>query len=385
MGQQPCLGSAFGDAFSHWRSLRNGPATEKSSSHGYSPTLGLFWGMSSMQGWRERMEDAHLAIARLHGWRDTAIFGVLDGHGGEQVARFCELHLPEELARCYSEDLPSALCTSFNQMDKLLSDPRSLPELRSLTLPPVSSLEASLVHPDYVGCTALVCCVRPEAITVANAGDCRAVLCRGGQAIDMSEDHKPNLPSELSRIRKAGGCIMEQRCPRGSLYRVNGDLSLSRAIGDLRYKQNANLKPQEQLISATPDVRVFRRQPNDEFMVLACDGVWDVISSQQAVDFVRSRLADILDGSLRPEAVAESILDACLSPDLATTGGLGGDNMTLQLVVFANECTMQQRSTYHHMVDISGIPFPKPYDGLGSGWPAPCVDMQGSFLSSARL
>lgn len=326
-----------------------------------------------MQGWRERMEDAHLAIPHLHGWRDTAVFGVLDGHGGEQVARFCEVHLPQELARHPGEDLPTALTTSFQSMDEMLSDPRNLSELRSLTLPSMGAPKVLPVHADFVGCTAIVCCVRPEAITVANAGDCRAVLSRGGKAIDMSEDHKPNLPGEMARIRRAGGCIMEQRCPHGLLYRVNGDLSLSRAIGDLRYKQNLSLAPQEQIVCCTPDVRTFQRQPGDEFMVVACDGVWDVISSQQAVDFIRPRLGALLDGSLRPQAVTEGLLDACVSPDLTTTGGLGGDNMTMLLVAFTGEPAVPQRTLLGPIQSMAGMPFPTPMDVLGGGCPFGCI------------
>jgi len=325
------------------------------------------------------MEDAHIAVARLPRWRDTAVFGVLDGHGGEQVARFVERHFPEELVSHHPEDLQTAFVKSFQQMDKMLTDTRNIVELRSLTLSP--SLEGPIVHPDFVGCTALVCCVRPEAITVANAGDCRAVLSREGKAIELTQDHKPNLPSELERIRRAGGCVVEQRCPHGSLYRVNGDLSLSRAIGDLRYKQNSVLPPQDQLITCTPDVLTYARQPNDEFMVIACDGVWDVVSSQQAVDFIRRRLGNLLDGSLKPEAVAESLLDACLSPDLQQTGGLGGDNMSLIIVVFASDQGLSPRTGYPHQPpaepvgwqlpggwpSAAGIPFPQPFDVLGGG------------------
>jgi len=193
--------------------------------------------------------------------------------------------------------------------------------------------------PQFMGCTAVVCCIRKDTITVANAGDCRAVLCRAGRAIDMSEDHKPQLPTECARIRRAGGCIMEQRCVAGALYRVNGDLSLSRSIGDLRYKQNSRLSPQDQIICCTPDIRSFTREPEDEFMLLACDGVWDVLSSQQAVDFVRPSISAILDGTLRPSVVAEELLDICISPDLTRTRGIGGDNMTLTIIAFRNGVT----------------------------------------------
>merc|ERR1719203_2444805 len=178
--------------------------------------------------------------------------------------------------------------------------------------------------PDNIGCTAVVCCVRPDSITVANAGDSRAVLCRRGVAVEMSEDHKPNLPGELRRIHRAGGCVMEQHVAGQTYYRVNGNLNLSRSIGDLNYKQNFNLMPKDQVICCTPEVRAYRRQSGDEFMVLACDGVWDVLSSQDVVDYVRPRLGNFLDleqrlrsGSLRLSSIVEGLLDQCLSPDLS--------------------------------------------------------------------
>jgi len=383
MGQTPCLGPPFANAFSSKWGFYGGPVTDKQSSHGWSDSLRLIWGVSCMQGWREKMEDAHIAIPHLHGWPDTAVFGVMDGHGGEQVARFCEQRLPEEIARHSSDDVPGALASAFHKMDELLADPRSLQELRALTQQHsgLKASEASLMIPQFTGCTAVVCCIRKDTITVANAGDCRAVLCRTGRAIDMSEDHKPQLPSECARICRAGGCIMEQRCLAGALYRVNGDLSLSRAIGDLRYKQNSSLTPQNQIICCTPDIRIFTREPEDEFLLLACDGVWDVLSSQQAVDFVRPFISGMLDGTLRPSAVAEELLDICISPDLTRTHGLGGDNMTLMIIAFRKGITeprsiftsasrtMGPRARSAHIGSDSrcrGVPFPQSVISPGS-------------------
>lgn len=317
-----------------------GPVTRKESSQGVSRSMGLAWGVSCMQGWRDKMEDAHLTLPQLAGRSDVAVFGVMDGHGGEHVARFCERYLPTEIGRRSQNDVVDALVTSYYQMDQMLADPRNLKELRSLSNEPWIQLPvvvnpSQAVHPNFVGCTATVCCVRRDVIIVANAGDCRAVLCRRGAAIDMSEDHKPNLPSEEARIRKAGGSIFEQRVGERSVYRVNGDLSLSRSIGDLRYKQNPSLAPKDQIVCCTPDIRIFRREPDDEFMVIACDGVWDVFSSQEVVDYVRPRLNAILDGSLTLSSIVEGLLDRCLSPDLRRTGGIGGDNTTMMVVVFA--------------------------------------------------
>ncbi|CAJ1341739.1 unnamed protein product [Effrenium voratum] len=319
--------------------LLAGPATQKDSGDGRSLSNGLEWGYSAMQGWRDRMEDAHLAIGSLSStfsWQETSFFAVMDGHGGEHVAQFCRHHLPSELMQYRGQDLGDALVRAFHRMDERLLE-TSPEELKSMG----HGAFKNWANPDLMGCTAVAAVVRPEVIVVANAGDSRAVLCRGGKAIDMSEDHKPNNPVELQRILKAGGAVLQQHLGNHVHYRVNGNLNLSRSIGDLLYKQNANLTAQEQVIVCHPDVRYFPRQADDEFMILACDGVWDVLSSQEAVDFVRMRLGSFRDlafrlqeGRLRLSSIIEEMLDACLSPDLAQTMGLGGDNMTAVLVVF---------------------------------------------------
>lgn len=310
------------------------------------------------------MEDAHLVVQSLGsscaaylthqeawGWTDTSIFGVMDGHGGAQVARFCERYLPSEIARGPSEDVGTAMVNAFHQMDILLQDPRCLDEFRSLSGPPSGSqglpqggLKSWFANPNVIGCTAVVCAVRPDEIIVANCGDSRAVLCRQGRAVDMSEDHKPNMPVERERIARAGGAVAVQRIGPVVQYRVNGGLNLSRSIGDLAYKQNTSLSAQEQMIVSTPEIRRFKRSESDEFMIICCDGVWDVMSSQQCVDFIREQLGNMDDlerrldnGQLRLSRILEDMLDHCLSPDLELTTGLGGDNMTALLVVFAGK------------------------------------------------
>jgi protein phosphatase 1G len=185
-----------------------------------------------------------------------------------------------------------------------------------------------------MGCTAVVCLVRPDVLVVANAGDSRAVLSRRRQAVPLSEDHKPNLPTERDRIRKAGGTIERQQVGTMVQYRVNGNLNLSRSIGDLEYKKNPNLGPNEQIICSTPDVHVFKREAGDEFLIIACDGIWDVLGSQDAVDFVHERLGERMRDGRPLSGIMEDMLDHCISPDLALTNGIGGDNMTAILVVF---------------------------------------------------
>lgn len=134
------------------------------------------------------------------------------------------------------------------------------------------------------GCTAVVALLVGRELFVANAGDSRCVVCRNGKTVEMSFDHKPEDEEESTRITKAGGRVTMDG-------RVNGGLNLSRAIGDHAYKMNKDLKPEEQMISAMPDVKRITLEEDDEFMVLACDGIWNFMTSEEVVEFVRKRLS----------------------------------------------------------------------------------------------
>ncbi|CAK9041513.1 unnamed protein product [Durusdinium trenchii] len=309
--------------------------------------LRLTWVASAMQGWRMGMEDAHIALpvtlarrpSAAAPWTKTALFGVLDGHGGAQVARFSSDHLPQELRKFpLSGDLQAkngqmeeALKGAFHKIDELLRSGHFAAEVCALSNPPK---EPTMASPSgdatMVGCTACVCCITDAQIITANAGDSRAVLCSAGKAIPLSEDHKPNAPREKQRIEAAGGWV-ENSGP--NQYRVNGNLNLSRALGDLEYKKDRSRPPEEQIICSTPDVTFRDRDfQKDEFLIICCDGVWDVKSNQEVVDFIRTRLPGRPDERAL-ERVLEDLLDACVSPDLRMTNGLGGDNMTAVLVL----------------------------------------------------
>uniref|UniRef100_A0A8D8ZHD1 Protein mahjong n=1 Tax=Cacopsylla melanoneura TaxID=428564 RepID=A0A8D8ZHD1_9HEMI len=186
-------------------------------------------------------------------------------------------------------------------------------------------MKEALDHKDVPGmdsgCTAVVVLFVDNQIYIANAGDSRAVLCRGTTALDLSEDHKPEDDVERARIVKAGGEVT----PDG---RVNGGLNLSRALGDHSYKQTTSLPLSDQMITALPDVTVQTLQPDDQFIIIACDGIWNSLSSQEVVDFVRERI-DKPDKKL--SAICEELFDKCLAPD-SLGDGTGCDNMTCVLV-----------------------------------------------------
>jgi protein phosphatase 1G len=189
-----------------------------------------------------------------------------------------------------------------------------------------ASVETNIA--DTTGCTAVSVLVTPTQFVIANAGDSRAVLCRTGRAVALSEDHKPNDDREKERILKAGGTVEESQGGSRTHYRVNGNLNLSRAIGDLEYKKNATLRPDEQIITSTPDVVVMDRSPEDMFLAVCCDGVYDVMTNEDLVAFIIERL----EAGKPLTEICEEIADECLSPDPKATQGLGADNITCMIV-----------------------------------------------------
>jgi len=143
-------------------------------------------------------------------------------------------------------------------------------------------------------------------------------------AIDMSIDHKPEDPNELQRILSAGGSLSADG-------RVDGGLNLSRSLGDHCYKKTYTLPLSRQKISPKPDIRTLQLTKNDDFIVIACDGIWNVMSSQAVTDFIADRIE-----KMELKEITEELLDQCLAPD--TKGdGTGCDNMTVVIVRLCEE------------------------------------------------
>ena len=140
----------------------------------------------------------------------------------------------------------------------------------------------------------------------------------------LSFDHKPADATETNRIVAAGGFITEAQ----GHFRINGNLNLSRSLGDLKYKQNANKSFAEQIITAHLDITEHVIARGDEFMILACDGVWDVLSNEEAVAFVRERFTR----GMKADKICEAVFDRCIATNPRETRGIGGDNMTCLIV-----------------------------------------------------
>ncbi|PMD44222.1 protein phosphatase-like protein 2C [Hyaloscypha variabilis F] len=290
------------------------PVVEKTSASGGDERL--IFGVSSMQGWRISMEDAHAAVLDLQSvaedgkeskpaGADTRLsfFGVYDGHGGDKVAQFAgeNIHLIIAKQDAFKKgDIEQALKDGFLATDRaILNDPRYEEEVS--------------------GCTASVGILSSKKIYVGNAGDSRSVLGVKGRAKPLSFDHKPQNEGEKARITAAGGFV--------DFGRVNGNLALSRAIGDFEFKKSAELAPEQQIVTAYPDVTVHDISDDDEFLVVACDGIWDCQSSQAVVEFVRRGIAAKQELS----KICENMMDNCLASN-SETGGVGCDNMTMIVI-----------------------------------------------------
>eukprot|EP00930_Biecheleria_cincta_P035000 TRINITY_DN24115_c0_g1_i1.p1 TRINITY_DN24115_c0_g1~~TRINITY_DN24115_c0_g1_i1.p1 ORF type:complete len:394 (-),score=51.47 TRINITY_DN24115_c0_g1_i1:609-1637(-) len=272
------------------------------------------------------MEDAAIALPDFDAKRGIALFGVFDGHGGDAIARIVADRLPQVLSESAEYRLGQygqALTRAYLLIDNFLDSN----EGRTLVARVSGHSGPDLMGndgPDGMGCTAVVALVRmgsqPELV-VANAGDSRCVLISGTTAMDMSVDHTPLLASERRRILKAGGIVTSEG-------RIDGNLNLSRAIGDLAYKQNKKLKPHQQKISVVPEIKYHSLHTNDRYLILGCDGIFERASSQQLASF----LIDELSTQPKISSACAAFLDKNLSKHPGRTKGLGCDNMSLMVI-----------------------------------------------------
>lgn len=329
-------------------------------------------GVLAVCGRRREMEDAVATVpcfaavpcGSLVGCQGTAaqpsgenlcqlhFFGVYDGHGGAQAAIFCadRLHhaLAEEVAKAAAEapagaaapaaaddmspsltsQWQAAFSASFRRIDAEING--KCPRAGSCAPPLPGGAPCARQHepiaPETVGSTAVVTVVSRHHIIVGNCGDSRAVLLRAGEAVALSDDHKPDRPDEMKRVEAAGGRIIFWNG-----YRILGVLAMSRAIGD-RY-----LKP---YVIAEPEVTITPRAEGDECVIMATDGLWDVMSNQEACDIAHRCLTNQIGGDgLGEAALAGLDLDrsdpaavaAAVLTKIALSRG-SGDNISVVVV-----------------------------------------------------
>jgi serine/threonine protein phosphatase PrpC len=336
------------------------------------PSLQVAYGMAEMAGHRIHMEDSTCTVIG----QEYCLLGVFDGHGD---SRQVSSYVSKQVVKLIDEKMKS-------------SDRPSWEELWTSTCLQVDKMLEKTARPG--GSTAVVALITQTEIVVVNVGDSRCILVQKDgdvratndddppnlvddpaivekedatpspekaeadpqQAVQvepsnpnsytvlaMSEDHKPNLPDEQKRIENAALKVVTEvvREPDDSeitFYKVelsaNNKLAVSRAFGDFEYKKAKELAPEVQAIIAVPEVRVHRRDPEkDMYLILACDGVWDVMSNEDVANFVvdsvkTSDPESFRDGGLLPK-IGDDLLGECLR--------IGSkDNMTVVLAALSN-------------------------------------------------
>ncbi|KAG6753699.1 hypothetical protein POTOM_041696 [Populus tomentosa] len=327
----------------------------------------LSCGYSSFRGKRVTMEDFFdVKNTTIDGQR-VCMFGIFDGHGGSRAAEYLKEHLFENLLKHpqFITDTKLALSTSkfslahyyelhnISYIDK--SETNIMVPSESYQQTDVDFLDSEKDTYRDDGSTASTAVLVGDHLYVANVGDSRTVISKGGKAIPLSEDHKPNRSDERKRIESAGGVVMW-----AGTWRVGGVLAMSRAFGNRMLKQFVVAEPEIQqeksraFIVSTFDLGGFSQSPelncninrrfsiqsmisstcldqaeqkiDEEFelLVLASDGLWDVVPNEDAVSIARTEE--------EPEAAARKLTEAAFTRGSA-------DNITCIVVRFHHNKT----------------------------------------------
>jgi len=213
-------------------------------------------GFSSDIGQRPSFEDTHVMLKSFGGYKNKSFFAIYDGHGGKEASKIASEALHEVLLAEIKtgKDVDYALEKAFIDTDKQIEK---------------AGIES--------GTTAVVAFFEGENLFVANAGDSRAVLDRGRLRVKrLSHDHKADDPDEVKRIEKAGGFVTP-KIEGFDVARVNGIIAIARSLGDKYFGE---------FVSPRPYISETKLTRNGKRLILACDGVWDVISDEEAVDLI---------------------------------------------------------------------------------------------------
>nr|ACF35047.1 protein phosphatase 2C [Hevea brasiliensis] len=251
----------------------------------------LSCGFSSFRGKRATMEDFYdIKHTKIDG-QTVCMFGIFDGHGGSHAAEYLKEHLFDNLMKRpqFMENPKLAISETYQQTDVDFLDS-----------------EKDTYRDD--GSTASTAVLVGNHLYVANVGDSRTVISKAGKAIPLSEDHKPNRSDERKRIESAGGVVMW-----AGTWRVGGVLAMSRAFGNRMLKQ---------FVVAEPEIQDQKIDEEFELLVLASDGLWDVVPNEDAVSIAQTEE--------EPEAAARKLTEAAFTRGSA-------DNMTCIVVRFHHD------------------------------------------------
>lgn len=286
------------------------------------------YGISEAIGARPTMEDRTLVIQSLmhepgHGYYRnepkehlhelamTVFAAVFDGHGGDECSNYLVEALPRHIRQAMlaeRENLAAAIELSRNtaSMRQEQTEDSASELMRKILKGAYLRTDKEFITPKAApqsGSTGATVLLLGRRLFAANVGDSRVVLCRaGGQCVELTSDHKPSRPDEAARVRQAGGFILHKR--------VMGELAITRAFGDKSFKMGIKAMLEEEaeelaggvneneqakdltapLVSAEPEIASMVLSHTDEFLLLACDGLFDVFRSQDAIALARQEL-----------------------------------------------------------------------------------------------
>ncbi len=280
------------------------------------------------KGGRPYMQDAFLLGIDAGNECAPDFFGICDGHGknGENIARYVAKNIGQKVYDLYEADHSKSFVKCCEkaciEMDKEI---RSNKRLKN---------KSGVVHG---GSTCHVIFMGKKELYSLNLGDTRAIQVTNGRAVAISRDHKPQIPEEFLRIRKAGGVVTDDS--------INGRISVSRAFGDFVFKDNKNLPPHKQLMTCIPDVRTITlNQYNDkkiDFIVLASDGLWDVMTNDEAASFILRRMYQ----KVPLKQICQEVIHSCWLPADPMTG-YGSDNVTIIIAVLEEGVVVDDLTSY---------------------------------------
>jgi len=255
-----------------------GDATQNSSSDvNKAPDYEV--SVCAVQGGRSYMEDEFFISQK----RDFC--AVFDGHGGEAVSRYLRQNLYANLQAALPMHNNNNTISAIDYQEALKSG-----------LDKVDKEVQRISHWSFQGSTAVAAWIHHEEETqsstliVANVGDSRAILARNSRPIALTQDHKPDTPKERKRIESKGGKVVwcgdidkvGKPIKDSGVYRVNGNLALARAVGD---------RSETPAITAEPDFTMLRLDDDADFIILATDGLWDVMTSQEVISLIESQIS----------------------------------------------------------------------------------------------
>lgn len=264
--------------------------------------------------YRRTMEDGHCMIDGFRGVDRDALFAIYDGHGGRGVVTLVEKLFHENVEKCIQE----MILQSNNDGNNNNSGPQheyNSEQVKQAIQQAYKLTDEGTKEVQFGGATCVSCLLlsnrdsNSRTLYTANCGDARAVIAENWEAKVLTYDHKATDPEEQKRIIGKGGSIVNER--------VNGFLALARSFGNNTLKEWVTSEPYQTVTTPLTS--------DHNLLILACDGLWDVIENQEAVDFCK-RLLEAEVGTNGAQQCAQQLLD--LAKEKGST-----DNLSVMVIL----------------------------------------------------